>query len=112
MVQREFYGEVVVAGSCKQARAELAASEFDAAILDVALVNGDGISLYAEIKDKTPGTEVVFLTGYDSPDVRRRVEAVGAARVHSKSAMTDLGFIRDLLGKLGLRRRVMSADGI
>jgi DNA-binding NarL/FixJ family response regulator len=111
MVRREFYGVAISASSCREARQLLNDCEpFDAAILDHALTNGVGLELYAEIKKRWPQMKVVFLTGYDSPGLRRKVEGIGAARVHSKDAMSDLNFTRELLEEVGLKRRIEHAD--
>jgi len=111
MVRREFYGEVTTASSCKEANEIVRNSDpFDAVILDYSLANGPSIATYALIKAKCSDTKVVFLTGYDSPDLRRKVEEVGTARVHSKDAMSDLNFTRELLEEVGLKRRIEHAD--
>jgi DNA-binding NtrC family response regulator len=117
MVRREFYGVAIPASSCREARQLLDdCKSFDAAILDHALTNGVGLELYAEIKKRWPQMKVVFLTGYDSPDLRRKVECIGTARVHSKDAMTNLDFTRELLEEVGLVRRKpvseLAGDGI
>ncbi len=113
MIHREFYGEAIPVATNRRILEMLDECDpFDAVILDYALLNGPSISTYQAIKDKWKQTKVIFLTGYDSPDVRAKIEAVGTARVHSKSAMTDLRFMRELLEEIGLKRRVAAADGI
>jgi len=113
MIRREFYGEAVPVASNKRILEMLEECDpFDAVILDYSLLNGPSISTYRAIKERWKDAKVVFLTGYDSPEVREKIEAVGTARVHSKAAMTDLRFMRELLAEVGLRKRVMSADGI
>ncbi len=112
MVHREFFGDVTVARSCAEARAELDQAEFDCAILDQILLNGHGVDIYRKICAIHPKTKVVFLTGYSSDTLLRAVAAIGTARVHPKDYMVDLDITRKLLDELGLKRRVVAADGI
>jgi ActR/RegA family two-component response regulator len=98
----EFWVEVVEVGSCAEARGELAADRsFAAALLDVRLINGSGLDLYRAIIARAQATQVVFLTGYDSHDLRKEIEAIGPARVHDKSRCSDPAFLRQLFAQLG-----------
>jgi DNA-binding NarL/FixJ family response regulator len=98
----EFWVEVVEVGSCADARGELAGERaFAAALLDVRLINGSGLDLYRAILARAVATQVVFLTGYDSHDLRREIEDIGPARVHDKSRCSDSDFLRQLFVQLG-----------
>ena len=78
---------------------------FDTALLDVKLTNGNGVELYREIAKKFPAMQVVFLTGYDSPELRQKIEAIGPARVYSKARVLDLTFLSQFFAQLGIHER-------
>jgi len=56
--------EVTTAGNLREARAILRQSTFNLALLDMRMPDGSGLDLLAEIKDSSPATEVVMLTGH------------------------------------------------
>lgn len=79
--------------------------EFDAAILDVNVANGNGIALYRWLKESFPRLQVIFLTGLPVEAIAEQVHAVGSAPIYSKPTLWNQGFIEDLLERLGCRRK-------
>lgn len=69
---------VVGAKSCAEARAALRAGAFDAAILDVMLPDGDGFSLFSELRIDGASFPVLFLSARDEDDARLRGLGLGA----------------------------------
>src|SRR5262245_51944780 len=65
---------VVTAGSGTRALEELAAADFDLAILDVHMPGMDGFELLGRLRAARPGLDVIFMTGVvhelDEPLVR------------------------------------------
>lgn len=80
-------------------------SEFDAAILDINVANGNGIALYRWLKGAFPRMQVIFLTGMEIADAAERVHAVGSAPVYSKPTLWNIGFVEDLFERLGCRKK-------
>lgn len=66
---------VITADSAKQALGMLSNYEFDVAILDIKMPGINGIDLLAELKERSPDTEVFMITAYASVDT-----AAGAMR--------------------------------
>ncbi len=61
--------DVIQANSCATALQALSQDEFDVAICDVKLPDGNGIELLKQIKEKSPITEIILLTAYGNiPD--------------------------------------------
>jgi DNA-binding NarL/FixJ family response regulator len=104
--EEDFVCEIVSAPSVAAARHLLEAGHhFDAVILDARVTNGSGVRLFAEMKMRWPQIPIVFLTGYDSPDFRKEVEAVGPAPVFSKPSAMRVSFLEQLLSQFGIRRK-------
>lgn len=83
--------------------ATLAKEPYDAMILDVRVSNGTGMDFYAVVMEKWPKTHVVFLTGWDSPDVREKIESIGPARIHRKDNVMRPSFMQALFAQWGLK---------
>ena len=61
--------DVELASSLSEARARVEASDFDVALVDIQLGDGDGYTLCREIKDRVPETDVILITGsHSEPD--------------------------------------------
>lgn len=86
-----------------------AGQSFDAAILDVRLLNGNGISLYRQIVDRFPKMRVIFLTGYDSHQIRREIHAVGPAAIYPKECICNFTFLDQLLSDLNIQPKPKTA---
>jgi DNA-binding NtrC family response regulator len=72
MLEAEGYS-VRIAGSVQTALAALSQSDAQAAIVDLMLPDGDGLTLTRELKQRDPALEVIVITAYGS--VRRAMEA-------------------------------------
>jgi DNA-binding NtrC family response regulator len=66
--------EVTTATSAKEALQKLEAEAFDAIVLDLMMPEMGGIEALQRIKDKSPDSEVILLTG--QPSVSKGVEAM------------------------------------
>jgi len=105
-VARDFWVDLVAVGSCAAAKHRIAVERpFDFAILDYRLTNGMGVEIYRDLSLYSPMTQVVFLTGYSSDELRRSVEAIGPARIISKDAVMTPEFMGRLLTEMGVRAR-------
>ena len=69
---------VTPAASVAAARAALAATRFDIALLDVGLPDGNGFEIARELRDRSPATSIVFLTAYGTPEDRIHGLELGA----------------------------------
>jgi CheY-like chemotaxis protein len=71
----EFLGyEVALAINGIEALAVFLASTFDLVLTDLEMPVMDGLSLAGHIKERSPSTPVILLTGADSETVRKKVE--------------------------------------
>ena len=72
---------VRLAGSVRTALAAVAQTDVQAAIVDLTLPDGDGLTLTKELKARDPAIEVIVITAYGS--VRKAMEATkGAGAFH------------------------------
>lgn len=76
---------------------------FDAVIIDIGVVNGDGIAFYRWIKQYHPKTYAVFLTGSSIDAVCAKINAVGSAPIYHKDTFITPAFIDDIFQKLGAK---------
>jgi sigma-B regulation protein RsbU (phosphoserine phosphatase) len=61
--------EVELARTSAEARERLKSSRFDVALIDIQLDDGDGYRLCREIREKSPETDVILITGsHSEPD--------------------------------------------
>jgi DNA-binding NarL/FixJ family response regulator len=97
----KFRVNLIWASSASEARSLITESvePFEAAILDVVLANGSGLDLYRKLLQASPHTQVVFLTGNDSPGLRKAIDEIGPARVYSKDRIIDFQFARALFSQ-------------
>lgn len=100
-VQKRMSVDVVTAGTASEAKALIASKGFDLAILDVGIINGDGIALYKWITENFPRMSVIFLTGGSLDAVCPKVHAIGSAPVYSKPTANTLTFLTDMLRYCG-----------
>jgi CheY-like chemotaxis protein len=71
----EFMGfEVALAGNGIEALSEFLDSSFDLVLTDLQMPIMDGLSLASHIKERSPSTPVILLTGSDRETVRKKVE--------------------------------------
>jgi two-component system, OmpR family, alkaline phosphatase synthesis response regulator PhoP len=70
--------DVTHAGSVRAARDALAAGGFQVALLDVGLPDGSGFDVAKLLRERSPGTPLLFLTAYGTPEDRIRGLELGA----------------------------------
>lgn len=70
--------EVTHAPSVAAARQALSAGRFDIALLDVGLPDGSGFDVARSLREQSPGTALVFLTAYGTPEDRIHGLELGA----------------------------------
>jgi CheY-like chemotaxis protein len=71
----EFMGfEVALAGNGIEAMAVFLDSSFDLVLTDLQMPVMDGLSLASHIKERSPSTPVILLTGSDGETVRKKME--------------------------------------
>ena len=101
----EFLGfEVALAGNGIEALTVFLASTFDLVLTDLQMPVMDGLSLAGHIKERSPGTPVILLTGSDRESVREKVERGPIDSVIFKPfRLEDLK--RTVQGTLGSRER-------
>lgn len=80
--------------------------EWQLAIVDLFLQEGNGLTLLAECRDRKPHQKVVLLTNYATPDIRRRAVALRADAVFDKSTELDNLIEYCLVLTTELRQRV------
>lgn len=102
-VQKHMKVEVTSAFTAGAARHLIEARKFDLAILDVGVINGDGLELYRWIKERFPRLSVVFLTGGSMDEICPKVHAIGSAPVYHKPTVNTLHFLTDLLRFVGAK---------
>src|SRR3989441_6184284 len=115
-LESEGYG-VRTAGSVREALTAVLQGDSHAAIVDLMLPDGDGLTLTKELKTRDPAIEVVVITAYGS--VRKAMEATkgaGAFYVVEKPFEPDemLGLVKNalehrklLVENIELRRRLL-----
>jgi len=70
--------QVKRADSVASARHAIAGSELEIALLDVGLPDGNGFELAKLLRERAPGTAIIFLTAHASPEDRVRGLELGA----------------------------------
>ena len=101
----EFLGfEVALAGNGIEALAVFIKSSFDLVLTDLQMPAMDGLSLAGHIKERSPNTPVIMLTGYDRETVRKKMERGSVDSVLFKPfRLKDLQ--RTIQGALASRER-------
>lgn len=69
---------VVTAGSCDEAREEIAQGAFDLILLDLSLPDGSGMDLLGEVKRGWPKCPVIVMTAYPAVQTARDAFRMGA----------------------------------
>lgn len=59
------------------------------AVVDLFLLQGSGLGVVSQLRQREPGQKVVVLTHYATPDIRRRALALGADAVFDKGKEMD-----------------------
>jgi DNA-binding NtrC family response regulator len=81
--------ELDTAQNCQQARAAFSSREYNVALVDVRLPDGDGFGLLAECRKKHPNTSVILITGYGTVDSAMDAIRVGAFDYLTKPLIDD-----------------------
>ena len=97
--------EVTTATSAKEALQKLETETFDAIVLDLMMPEMGGIEALQRIKDKSPDSEVILLTG--QPSVSKGVEAMklGASDFLVKPA--DINELTEKIKKAKAHRMIL-----
>lgn len=70
--------EVVTASSGEEATVKLKEKTYDLVITDISMPGMSGLELLANIKQNYPGTEVIVMTAYGSPEKKEEAFGTGA----------------------------------
>jgi DNA-binding NtrC family response regulator len=112
--------EITVVGDGKAAIKALEKNTFDVAILDLRMPGLDGIQVLEQLKQVTPDTEAVMMTGHGSMESAVEALRLGACNYLRKpcklaeieAVLIEVGEKRALKHKnLALQTRVQSAEG-
>jgi DNA-binding NarL/FixJ family response regulator len=92
---------VAQAGSLDEARAQVASSEIDVAVLDLSLPDGNGLDLIPELRRANPDVGVLILSANLDPAGPERAPGTGADEILDKLAPVEA--VLDSVRKLGIR---------
>jgi two-component system response regulator AtoC len=68
---------VTEAGDAAGALRAAATGDFDAVVLDYRLPDSNDLKLLAALRDRLPGSTVVMMSAYGTPEIIQRAEALG-----------------------------------
>lgn len=86
---------VATARSVAEGLAKASAYDFDAAIIDVRLADGSGLTLLERLRARRPSARLIVLTGHPSSAAAARARACGASAFLAKD-----GELRDVLSAI------------
>ena len=92
---------VAQAGSLDEARAQVASSEIDVAVLDLSLPDGNGLDLIPDLRQANPDVGVLILSANLDPAGPERAPGTGADEILDKLAPVEA--VLDSVRKLGIR---------
>jgi two-component system response regulator DevR len=92
---------VAQAGSLVEARAQAASSEFDVAVLDLGLPDGNGLDLIPDLRQANPGVGVLILSANLDPAGSEKATGTGADEILDKLAPVEA--VLDSVRKLGIK---------
>ena len=81
--------ELDTAQNCQQARAAISSREYNVALVDVRLPDGDGFELLADFRKRHPSTSVILITGYGTADSAIDAIRIGAFDYLTKPLIDD-----------------------
>jgi DNA-binding NtrC family response regulator len=100
---------VRIAGGVQTALAAVAQADAQAAIVDLMLPDGDGLTLTRELKKRDPGLEVIVVTAYGS--VRKAMEATkGAGAFYVLEKPFDPDEVVALIGNAVEHRKLIAEN--
>ena len=92
---------VAQAGSLVEARAHAASSDFDVAVLDLGLPDGNGLDLIPDLRQVNPGVGVLVLSANLDPADPEKAPGTGADEILDKLAPVEA--VIDSVRKLGIK---------
>lgn len=108
-ILEEFGAEVCQADSAEVALAQFEEREWSLVITDLRMPGIDGIELLSKLKERSPGTPVLVMTGYADRQTIARAHESGALAVVNKPL--DLDAFLDLVGRVtAAEKRVLVLD--
>jgi DNA-binding NtrC family response regulator len=81
---------IVTANSGRKALNEFSHQPFDLVITDLAMKDGDGLTLLEDIKERSPDTPVIILTGKKHKIVSEFVSLLGAYALIEKPCSNEI----------------------
>jgi DNA-binding NtrC family response regulator len=106
-LEREGF-EVTAVGSGGEALRRIASTQYHAVVTDLRLDEVDGLQVLAAVKEKSPETEVILLTGFGSVDTAVEAMKAGAYDYLTKPVDPDdlVITLKKAVERLQLRRQV------
>ena len=100
--------EVTAVGSGGEALRRIASTQYHAVVTDLRLDEVDGLQVLAAVKEKSPETEVILLTGFGSVDTAVEAMKAGAYDYLTKPVDPDdlVITLKKAVERLQLRRQV------
>ena len=92
---------VAQAGSLDEARAQVASSKIDVAVLDLSLPDGNGLDLIPELRRANPHVGVLILSANLDPAGPEKAPGAGADEILDKLAPVEA--VLDSVRNLGIR---------
>jgi DNA-binding NtrC family response regulator len=75
---------------------ETGGETFDVVVLDLRLPDVNDLSLVAKVRSLSPGSRLIVMTAFGTPEVAARAIALGASRIiHKPFELDDLGALVD-----------------
>ena len=92
---------VAQAGSLVEARARAASSDFDVAVLDLGLPDGNGLDLIPDLRQANPDVGVLILSANLDPAGSEKATGTGADKILDKLAPVEV--VLESVRKLGVK---------
>jgi len=99
--------EIITTTRIEEAEYAMKNTFFDVVLADIRLtgvLGREGLELLSYIRDKSPGTEVIIMTAYGSPEIEQEAYEKGAYFYFDKPI--DLRVLDEQLSKLGIFNNV------
>ena len=98
--------EILTATNIEDAEYAIKNTHFDFVLSDIRLtgmLDRTGLELIPYVKEKSPGTQIIIMTGYGTPEIEKEAYERGAFYYFEKPI--DLKILLARLGDLGLQRK-------
>lgn len=99
--------EVITTTKIEEAEYAIKNTFFDVVLADIRLtgvLSREGLELLAFVKEKSPETKVIIMTGFGDQEIEKEAYEKGASFYFDKPI--DLNLLRDRLEALGIPRKV------